>query len=194
LDHPVVVGKSMAFRRSMFERLGGFESVANVLGEDYVMGRMFYEAGYHVRMCRTPVRNVCAHTSPRGFFARQLRWAMIRLRMQPLAYFLEPLQVPLLVAAAAPLLGVTGPIPLLWATGLTLTRDAVQWIVLRESRGLLRALPLFPLRDALALLVWLLAPFRRHVVWRGTRVRVSAGTRLYAERAPHEPSSLLVEG
>jgi hypothetical protein len=34
------------------------------------------------------------------------------------------------------------------------------------------------------MLVWLASPFVRHVSWRGHKVRVSAGTRLYAEALP----------
>src|SRR6185503_15326279 len=37
----LLVGKSVLFRRSVFEKLGGMETLGAVLAEDYVMGRMF---------------------------------------------------------------------------------------------------------------------------------------------------------
>ena len=80
--HAVLVGKSMMFRRTVFERLGGMESLASVLAEDYVMGRMFKEAGYEVRVCADVVRNITVQTSVKGFISRQLRWSLLRTSRQ----------------------------------------------------------------------------------------------------------------
>lgn len=175
----VVVGKSVMFRRSTFEELGGMESLASVLAEDYVMGRMFKEAGYEVRLCPDVIANVVKRTSVGRFLDRQMRWALLRSRLKPLLYPFEPLISPLAVALLAVLLGVAGPWPFYWAAGLTLLRDAACWIRLRGVAGLAAAAPLGLVKDALVLAAWAAAPFRRSVSWRGTRLRVSAGTRLY---------------
>ena len=194
LDHPAVVGKSMLFRRSLFERLGGFEAVASVLAEDYVIGRMFGEAGYQVRLASAPVYNVNQSTSVRAFIARQLRWAMLRLRLQPIAYALEPLASPFASALLGVLAGVLPPQALGYGLLATMLRDAALFCMLRGPRGLLRALPLLPLRELLALGTWAVAPAFRHVHWRGHRLRLSAGTRLYAERPLEHARLLDIEG
>ena len=189
----VTVGKSMMFRQSVLERLGGFESVATMLAEDYVLGRMFRAAGYEVRLASEIVRNVCARTTVKAFLRRQLRWGLLRSRLKPLAYPFEPLVSPLFVGLLAPLFGVHSWAPLLWGLALTVVRDVVLWWRLRGPRGLALVLPLGPVKELLAVGVWAVAPFHRHVSWRGRRFRVSAGTRLYAEVPMNEPAELRTE-
>lgn len=177
----LVVGKSLLFRRSTFETLGGLESLASVLAEDYVMGRMFTEAGYEVRLADEIVVNVNERGGLGTFLGRQGRWALMRSRIKPLAYPFEPFLVPLAVGMGAALLE-SSTWPLVWAALLTTVRDTVGWLRLRGRKGLLRALPFGLLKDALLLAAWASAPFRKHVSWRGHRLRVSAGSRLFAER------------
>ncbi len=178
---PVTVGKSVLFRRGVFERLGGFESVASVLAEDYVMGRMFREAGYDVCFAPVVVRNVCASTTVSAFVRRHIRWGLMRWRLNPLRYPLESLANPMFLALLAPLFGFSLGWTLAWAVGLCIVRDSIQWWRLRGLSGLLRALPLGPFKELLSLGIWAWAPFVRHVSWRRTTLRLSAGTRLYAQ-------------
>jgi ceramide glucosyltransferase len=173
------VGKSLLFRRSVFESLGGMESLASVLAEDYVMGRMFTEAGYQVRIAGEVVRNVTVRQTPWAFVRRLARWGLMRSRLKPLAYPFEPLLVPVAVAALAWALGTSAALAFGWAAALTALRDAASWLLLRGPRGLLRALPLGLAKDLLVVGAWAAAPWKRHVSWRGQRLRVSAGSRLF---------------
>lgn len=180
---PAVVGKSMAFRRSVLSRIGGLASVGHVLAEDLVLGKMFTRAGFEIALSASPVRNVIARQTLRGFVARQARWGSLRLHLVTVPFLAEPMAYPLFLALLAPLFGAPLGLALSWALGLSLFRDALSWHALRGGEGLPLAVLCSPLRDVLALSAWFLAPFQRHVVWRGKRLRLGTGTRLYAEHS-----------
>jgi len=192
VGEPAVIGKSMMFRHSVFNSLGGFDAVKNVLAEDYVMGRMLHEAGYQVVIDSRILSNVNRTTTVKGFLKRHLRWGLLRSRLIPGTYLAEPLSNPTFIGlVAAAVLGSLAP--LFWAIGLTLARDAFAWTRLRGTDGLATALPLGPVKDLALAALWFVSPTRKHITWRHNKVRVSAGTRLYAERPMPEPLVLTEE-
>lgn len=175
-----VIGKSMLFSRGQLTSLGGLARVADVLAEDYVLGKMFQLAGLRVAVAPTVLSNVVGALTLRAVFDRHLRWSMLRFRLRPAAFLLEPLTMPLCVLPIAA--ASWGPWALVWAFAMWLLRDAVGWWLLRGKRSLHLPLLLGPWRDVMSLLVWFATPLKRHVSWRGNRVRVGAGTLLYAAR------------
>lgn len=175
LGDALVVGKSMMMSQRSLEALGGLGRVADVLAEDWMLGKMFEHAGLPVRLAPTILENVSSGTSIIGFLERQLRWAMIRSRLRPLAQFLEiatsPVALlPLAMLVWGPTMGVS------WSLAMLTLRDAGGWLVLRGPKRVWIPLLLSPLREASMFYVWLRAPFKRHITWRGHRVRVGMGT------------------
>lgn len=182
LGDPLLVGKSALFSRVRFEQLGGFRRLRDVLAEDFVMGKTFAHAGEAVVIAPTVLSNVVGDLSLQSALQRHLRWSMLRFRLRPVAAALEPLTIPLALLPIAWFL--LGPWSLLWAAACWLLRDAGSWLVLRGVERLWLPLLLSPLRDALSLLVWMAAPLKHHVSWRGKRFRLGAGTLLYCEEVP----------
>lgn len=179
LGDPLLVGKSALFSRSRFEQLGGFQRLRHVLAEDFVMGKTFAHAGDAIVIAPTVLANVVGKLSLRAALSRHLRWSMLRFRLRPVAAALEPLTSPLaLLPLALMLFGGWG---LAWCCATWLVRDVGGWLILRGAKRLWLPLLLSPLRDALSLGVWAIAPLKHHVSWRGKRYRLGAGTLLYAE-------------
>jgi ceramide glucosyltransferase len=180
LGDALLVGKSALFSRGSFDKLGGFRRLANVLAEDFVMGKIFARAGERVLIAPTVLVNVTRSMTVRTALARHLRWSMLRFRLRPVAAALEPFTSPLALLPLGWLL--FGPWALLWALLLIAVRDAGGWLVLRGADRLWLPLLLGPLRDLAALAVWIVAPLKQHVSWRGHRYRLGAGTLLYPAR------------
>lgn len=178
LGDALIIGKSMLFSKKVFEALGGFRRVADVLAEDYVMGKLFQHGGYRVRIAPTVLDNVTRGMSVRAFVQRQQRWAMLRSRLRPAAQLLEPLTSPLALLPVA--WWLMGPAAALtWTLTLLALRDVGGWVALRGFRNAWLPALLSPLRELFMLFVWFRAPLKRHVIWRGHKVRLGAGTLVF---------------
>jgi ceramide glucosyltransferase len=180
LGDALLVGKSALFSRSRFAKLGGLRRLSDVLAEDFVMGKTFAHAGQAVLIAPTVLENVTRATSLGTVFRRQLRWAMLRFRLRPVMAALEPVTSPLALLPAAWVL--VGPWAIAWTVTLLLLRDVGGWWSLRGTSGLALPFALAPLRELLGFAAWLVAPWRKHVRWRGKRFRLGAGTLLYRDQ------------
>jgi ceramide glucosyltransferase len=178
----IVVGKSMALRRSDLDGLGGFRAVVDVLAEDYVMGKLVPERlGKRVVMGHRPVENVSRERSVADFYRRYRRWAVIhRQAVGSRVYAAQILLNPSMVALAAfalhpSLASLTG----LGTIGvLKIGYDVAALRLFRAERVPLSALGASLVKDAVLAAAWVHGLTRREIVWRENRLRVLPGTRL----------------
>ena len=176
----LVVGKSMAVRRSALQALGGFAAFQNHLAEDYVIGRAITaQLGLTVSLARTPIVNVSTRRTVRSFWQRYARWAVIHRTAVPLSASLgqaviNPWPLSLIACALLP-----SPLTAIACAAVLVAKIAID-VSTAHALGCrqlgVRTLLAVPVRDLLLLAAWARALLVRSVDWRGHRLLVDAGS------------------
>jgi ceramide glucosyltransferase len=172
------LGSTMAFRRDDLEKIGGFESFADYLADDYELGRRISGLGLEVRLSDVVVEtNLPAYRAPE-FLSHQLRWARGVRDSRSGGYFGLVLTYGLLWSGVL----VAASRGALWAwvlAGATLFLRVAVAVVVGKSvlrdRQLLPQLWLLPLRDLVAVGVWIASLAGHTVSWRGDRFELKNG-------------------
>jgi ceramide glucosyltransferase len=195
------MGAVMAFRRETLEAIGGWESLADYLADDYELGNRIHQLGEEIVLC--PVVAECWE-SPQGWAAvwdHQVRWARTIRVCRPVAYFFSLLSN----ATLWPLLWLLASVVVLASGRASGTSAdwvlASAWIVAPvcllvrigtagdqqrrlQPSGSSQVSPwwMVVLKDLLQVAIWVAAFAGNHVEWRGDRYRVRHDGRLVLVR------------
>jgi ceramide glucosyltransferase len=171
------LGPTIAARKEMLQRIGGFDKLKDYLAEDFVMGKLAAEAGYHVIFSSCIIEH---HIGSQAFGAslrHRLRWNRGTRRSRPWGYlgqaFINPLPLALLACgwrpAWWPLLAVAAAF-----------RAAAVWAIagwVLDDPLTRRRWWLVPLEDIASFLVWIGGFFGNTILWRGRKYHLLADGR-----------------
>jgi ceramide glucosyltransferase len=172
------LGSTLAFRRSDLESIGGFESILEYIADDYQLGARMAQRGLRVKLSDVVVETLLPAYSFRDFLEHQLRWGRTIRDSRPWGYLGLVTTFGLPWALLAVLL-VKGALWtwLLFAVTVAL-RMSMAFVVgerVIRDKEVVPRLWLLPLRDLLAVFVWIRSFFGNTVRWRGDVFRLEEG-------------------
>jgi ceramide glucosyltransferase len=164
------LGPSIALRRSTLKDIGGLESLADFLVEDYELGRRIWTSGQLLAFLPYFVDVAVDLQHFRQWWDHQCYWDQNTWAARPWGFLATVITraVPFALLFAAIRLGDAIGLTVLGtvlALRLATIGGLLQWGLL--DREGIRSLLLLPLRDLLGLASWAQVYTRRTVVWRG---------------------------
>jgi len=174
-------GATIALRREVLDRIGGFATLRDELADDHRTGAAVRELGLRVILSSYLVENQVYEPSLYGLWRHELRWARTVRTMVPVGFAASVLTHSVVIAAlAAAVLGLS-----LVSCGFFALACVLRWA---SAAGLARLLGLpttglwlLPLRDALTFAVFVGSFCGRSVFWRDQLFRVRSDGRMSAD-------------
>ena len=171
-------GATIAMRRDMLERIGGFSTIGNMLADDHELGLHIRRHNKKVILSRHVIDSMISENSLKSLFRHETRWARTIHMVHPSGYigslFTHPTAFAVLALAFNPFFqqsfyGLAGVLSLRFLTALFGSRT------LGLSKRLFWTLPV---RDLLSFAVFLNGFFYGTVKWRTNTFRVGANGRI----------------
>lgn len=191
----MVIGKSNIYRKSVLERAGGLPQFAKYMAEDNEIGKAIMALGYaHVIAPELVFQSIGAITVA-DFMQRRIRWIRIRKYTVLLPTLYEPfcdafMHIGLSGCVVAPALGIPLLTWVAWNLALWFMSDLLTLLAGYSPThhtivDVTIMACLWPLREAMAFLVWIIGMAGSRVLWRGQYYRCNAdgtGTALQSQR------------
>jgi ceramide glucosyltransferase len=174
LGAPICLGPTMALRADTLKAVGGFEHFANVLADDFELGRAVRERGQRVTCPPIVIDHLFPDSSAREMLVHELRWARTVRLVEPAGYTASVIThvVPLVLIGVV-LTGFSS-LSLSFLAAVCALRVAQSAVIARLLSADQRLLWLAPFRDVLSFGVFLAGLVGEGVVWRGRRLRVGS--------------------
>jgi len=186
-DLKVTFGQSIITTRKAVAAYGGYPVIEDRPADDVYAGRLVAEQGFEVKLLPYVVQSVADFKTMRDLLYKRTRWMTVQRLMRPWGHlgliFTWGLPWALVAVAAEP----TAAVALGYLGGYAVCRMAITWTIGTwgmKQPGLLKKMPLIPLWDAMAFVMWMASFARRTIRWRGVDYFLREGRLVAAERVP----------
>ena len=177
------LGPSIAIRRSTLDQLGGLESLADYLVEDYEIGRRVWTSGQKMVLLPYIIDVVVDLASWKNWWSHQVYWDQNTYLARPAAFISTILirSIPFALIFSFLRWDIIG-LGVLTAT--ILVRVITAAMVAKEigDKETIKSLYLLPFRDAVGLIFWALAFTQRTVIWRGVEFKLTSHGKMVRNR------------
>jgi ceramide glucosyltransferase len=172
------LGPTIATTRTRLNGFGGYAVLENRPADDLLVGRLIDEQGYQVLLLRYAIDTVCDYGSLSELLHKRLRWIVVMRHMRPWGHLGLLLTQGLPWSLAAVAIHPTMAVAFGYLGGYLGLRMAMTWMIgihgLRQTI-LWKQMPLIPVWDAVAFLIWLVSFSRNSIRWRGADYYIRDG-------------------
>ncbi|HXX44482.1 MAG TPA: glycosyltransferase [Candidatus Acidoferrales bacterium] len=191
-DLKVTFGQSILTTRKAVAAYGGYPVLEDRPADDVYAGRLVAEQGFVVKLLPYIVQSVADFNTMSDLLHKRTRWMTVQRLMRPWGHLGLIFTFGLPWALAAIAVHPTPAIALAYLGGYAFFRIAITWTIGAwgmKQRGLWKKMPLIPLWDAIAFLMWIASFSRNTIRWRGVDYFLREGRLIAAQRAPAAKSS-----
>lgn len=186
-DLKVTFGQSILTTRKAVQAYGGYPVLEDRPADDVYAGRLVAEQGFEVKLLPYVVQSVADFQTMGDLFHKRTRWMTVQRLMRPWGHlgliFTWGLPWSLVAIATHPTAGVA----ITYLGGYAAFRIAITWTIGvwgMKQKGLWKKMPLIPVWDAMAFVMWIASWGRRTIRWRGVDYFLREGRLVAATRAP----------
>jgi ceramide glucosyltransferase len=165
-------GVTIAIRRQVLTRIGGFMAIANQLADDYRLGELTRRLGLRTVLSEVVVETCVVERSFGALVRHELRWLRTIRALQPLGYSLTFVTFGVPVAALGAIFARCAA-PAVVMLGVTAVARILLHLSTRKQGSPRFHIAILPLRDALSLGLWAWSFVTRSVHWREDRYHVT---------------------
>ncbi|MCS7148255.1 MAG: bacteriohopanetetrol glucosamine biosynthesis glycosyltransferase HpnI [Geminocystis sp.] len=168
-------GSTILIRREVLEAIGCFKAIANNLADDFLLGFLPHKLGYRVELVNYFVRHHQGKENFRDYIDRQIRWQKCILSQGLLSYLGMIFTQGAVTSIIFVLISnwhIFSVCLMIFTILLRITLAYLVGIIYLKARELSGYMGLVIVGDFLNFYTWVLALFKKEIVWRGRRFRV----------------------